>query len=408
MELRFSVLLVSLTCAFVSGQSPSLFRSAQMRLEFDVKEEVPVGSFVGRVPTKPGFTYRFNEDVPQFRINGTSGEIRTGMIIDREALPDNSFNLVVLSSVPIYPVEVKIRVVDVNDHIPTFPEPVVRVTFSESSTPGTRIFLDPAEDPDSAPNNVNSEYRILDGNEENHFRLSVSSNPSGEAPFLYLETTGKLDRESKPVYILNVSASDGGSPPKVGFLSVLVEVVDTNDNPPIFDHSDYVVSLNESVSFGSTVLQVMATDSDEGDNAKITYYLAETETQFSVNPETGVISTAQPMLNCQQNCPQKTTSCPKSCVFTVFARDHGVPRQDGRTYVTVNLLDANDHDPVIKFRYFPDTASAASVDENAANGSVVAAISTQDLDEGKRNFTRPFYTIISPKIQPKLSSKIVT
>jgi len=234
-----------------------------------------------------------------------------------------------------------------------------------------------------APNAVTSDYKIVDGNEDSHFRLSVSTNPSGEAPFLSLETTGKLDRESKSFYQLNISAQDNGLPPKVGFVLVEVEVLDSNDNPPIFDHSDYVVSLNESVPCGTPVLQVMATDNDEGDNARVTYYLAETESQFTVDPETGDISTAQSSLNCQQNCPQKQPSCPKSCVFTVFARDHGVPRQDGRTYVTVNLLDANDHDPVIKFRYFPDTASAASVDENAQNGSVVAAISTLDQDEGK-------------------------
>lgn len=146
------------------------------------------------------------------------------------------------------------------------------------------------------------------------------------------------------------------------------------------------MSLNESVLPGSPVLQVMASDNDLGDNSKITYYLSDTETQFTVDPETGVITTTE-LISCpQQNCPtngaSKPTSCPKSCVFTVFARDHGSPRQDGRTYVTVNLVDTNDHVPQIRFQYFPPTGSYATVDENAVNGSVVAAVSVEDMDEG--------------------------
>lgn len=145
------------------------------------------------------------------------------------------------------------------------------------------------------------------------------------------------------------------------------------------------MSLNESVVPGTPVLQVMASDNDLGDNSKITYYLSDTETQFTVDPETGVITTTE-LLSCtQQNCPTFTAkpgSCPKSCVFTVFARDHGSPRQDGRTYVTVNLVDTNDHAPQIRFQYFPPTGTYATVDENAANGSVVAAVSVEDMDEG--------------------------
>lgn len=129
----------------------------------------------------------------------------------------------------------------------------------------------------------------------------------------------------------------------------------------------------------------MASDNDLGDNSKITYYLSDTEQQFTVDPETGVISTTLKLSCPHQNCPTFSrggSNCPKSCVFTVFARDHGSPRQDGRTYVTVNLVDTNDHDPVIRFQYFPLTGSYATVDENALNGSVVAAVSVVDMDEG--------------------------
>jgi hypothetical protein len=368
-------------------------RAVDTRVQLEILEGQPKGTVVGEIPIKPGFTYRFNEPPKEFTMNSTTGEIRTTTVLDREALSNDRYDLVVLSSQPTYPIEVRIVVVDVNDYAPEFPEPSIAVSFSESAAGGTRLLLDSATDRDAGLNGVTDDYRIVAGNRDDKFRLVVTANPSGESSYLHLETTGKLDRETRAYYQLNISARDGGTPTGFGYLQVNVTILDVNDNPPIFDHSDYNVSLNESVPPGTKVLQVMATDNDVGDNAKITYYLADTERKFSVDPETGVISTSEPLDCPHQNCLQVHQSkpgggCPKSCVFTVYARDHGSPRQDGRTYVTVNLVDANDHDPVIKFGYFPDTVGYATVDENAAIDSVVAAVSVIDLDEGLNGETR--------------------
>ncbi|KAL3265830.1 hypothetical protein HHI36_010026 [Cryptolaemus montrouzieri] len=357
-------------------------RAVDTRVTLEIAEGQPKNTIVGRIPIKPGFTYRFNEPPKEFTLNSITGEIRTNTILDREVLSNDRYDLVVLSSQPTYPIEVRIVVLDINDNSPEFPESVIAISFSESAVAGTRLLLDAASDKDSGVNGVSDDYRIVAGNKDNKFKLVVTANPSGDTSYLHIETTGKLDREIQGFYMLNISAKDGGKPMRYGFLQVNVTILDVNDNPPIFAHSDYIVSLNESVPPGTWVLSVMATDNDLADNAKITYYLSDTETQFAVDPETGSISTTE-VLECpQQNCPQVSKSCPKSCVFTVFARDHGIPRQVGRTYVTVNLLDANDHDPIIRFRYFPATAGFATVDENAVNGSVVAAVSVADPDEG--------------------------
>lgn len=360
-------------------------RAIDTRVEFAIEEGQPADTLVGTIPTKPNFRYRFNEEPREFRLNATTGEIRTVGELDREALRSEKFDLVILSSQPTYPIEVRIVVIDINDNAPVFPEPAISISFSESVNSGTRVILDTASDGDAGENDVTTNYKIIGGNEDGKFKLVVTTNPSGETPYLHMETTGQLDREFKSNYQLNISAEDGGSPKLYGYLLVNVAILDVNDNPPIFAHSDYNVSLNESVPPGTTVLQVMASDSDDGDNARITYFLPDDQTQFEVDKETGVISTLD-SLSCQQECSQPT-NCSKSCVFTVFARDHGSPQQNGRTYVTVNLLDANDHDPIIKFRYFPPTAEHATVDENAQNGSVVAAVSVVDVDEGANRDT---------------------
>lgn len=366
-------------------------RAVDTSADFEVFEGQPRGTLVGFIPTKPKFTYRFNEPPREFTLDQVTGEVKTNVVLDREGARSH-FDLVVLSSQPTYPIEVRIKVLDINDNSPEFPEPSIAVSFSESAVAGTRLLLDAATDADIAENGITDKYEIVAGNVDNKFRLVTTTNPSGDTSYLHLETTGNLDRESRGRYQINISASDGGSPPRQGFLQVNVTILDVNDNPPIFDHSDYSVTLNETVKPGTPVLQVMASDNDLGDNSKLTYYLAETEHQFTVDPETGVISTTERL-----NCPQQTNELTrgalgkvhkhKSCVFTVFARDHGSPRQDGRTYVTVNLLDTNDHDPIIRFQYFPPAGSVATVDENASNGTVVAAVSVIDSDDGLNGMT---------------------
>ncbi|XP_074100856.1 cadherin-related tumor suppressor fat [Cotesia typhae] len=360
-------------------------RAVDTRVQLSINEGEPEGTLVGTIPVQQNFTYRFNEPPQEFTLDPESGQIRTSKVLDRESLPTDKFDLVVLSSQPTHPIEVRIHVLDVNDNNPEFPESSIAVSFSESASAGTKLLLDAATDKDTAENGVADDYFIVDGNTDGKFRLDVTGNPSGESSYLHLETTGKLDREQVEFYSLNVCARDRGKPPRLGYLVVNVTVLDVNDNPPIFQQSDYVVALNESVPVGTTVLTVKATDKDTDDNSKLTYYLPDSEGQFTIDPETGTIKTAEP-LECphQQSCSNSKPggSCPKSCVITVFARDHGSPRQDGRTYVTVNLLDANDHDPEIKFSYFPATVGFATVDENAAKDSLVAAVGVVDNDEG--------------------------
>lgn len=209
---------------YLSAQMQS--RAVDMRVQLEVFEGEPKGTVVGYIPTKTGFTYRFNEPPREFTLDPNTGEIKTNTILDREMIRDR-YDLVVLSSQPTYPIEVRITVLDINDNAPEFPEPSIAISFSESAASGTRLLLDAAADRDIGNNSVTDDYRIVDGNHDNKFRLAVTTNPSGDVSYLHLETTGELDRETCGFYILNVSARDGGNPPKNGYLQVNVTVVST-------------------------------------------------------------------------------------------------------------------------------------------------------------------------------------
>ena len=65
---------------------------------------------VGSIPTKPGFTYRFNTEEDLFSLDAISGVITTKGRIDRESANVGrlgQFDLIVLSSSPTYPIEVR-------------------------------------------------------------------------------------------------------------------------------------------------------------------------------------------------------------------------------------------------------------------------------------------------------------
>ena len=61
-------------------------RAVDTRVQFEVLEGEARGQIVGYIPTKPGFTYRFNEPPREFTLDANTGEIKTNAILDREIL----------------------------------------------------------------------------------------------------------------------------------------------------------------------------------------------------------------------------------------------------------------------------------------------------------------------------------
>ena len=55
----------------------------------------------------------------------------------------------------------------------------------------------------------------------------------------------------------------GGQPSLVSYAQVIVNVTDTNDNPPIFSPGSYAAEIEENMKIGSSILTVTATDADE-------------------------------------------------------------------------------------------------------------------------------------------------
>lgn len=72
-------------------------------------------------------------------------------------------------------------------------------------------------------------------------------------------------------YILVVQATDGGTPALSSTVTVYCNVVDINDNAPIFEAGPRSAELMENATIGSVVLTTSATDLDSGDNGHVVY-----------------------------------------------------------------------------------------------------------------------------------------
>lgn len=99
-----------------------------------------------------------------------------------------------------------------------------------------------------------------------------------------------LDREVQPSYQITVRASDQGSPLLLSSLvNVTITVLDINDNPPVFERRDQLVSIPEDAGVGTKVLTVYAASKDIGTNAEITYSIrsGNEHGKFHIHPLTG-------------------------------------------------------------------------------------------------------------------------
>lgn len=107
-------------------------------------------------------------------------------------------------------------------------------------------------------------------------------------------TCTALDRELVAFYNLTVTATDRGSPPLSSQTTILVTVLDDNDNTPVFSQPVYTVSLPENSPPGTALLTVTASDSDIGLNALVIYSLAPPSLgHFGINETTGTIFTIE-------------------------------------------------------------------------------------------------------------------
>ncbi|KAM6088537.1 PREDICTED: desmoglein-1-like [Chlamydotis macqueenii] len=198
-----------------------------------------------------------------FVVNPRTGEINITSIVDREVTPVFVIRCFAKHSVTGVdlepPLELRVRVLDINDNPPIFAQTVFTGSVEESSMDNTLVMKIIATDADE-PNHLNSKIA---------FKIE-SQEPSGPPMFIMNKYTGELhlanylDREQHSSYTLVVKASDrdGAADGISSLCSCNVKVIDVNDNFPTLAQSSFSVSISEN-SLSSELLRIQALDADE-------------------------------------------------------------------------------------------------------------------------------------------------
>ncbi|XP_023096299.2 cadherin-23 isoform X3 [Felis catus] len=309
-----------------------------------------------------------------FAVNINTGSVMVKSPLNRELVATYEVTLSVIDnasdlperSVSVPNAKLTVNILDVNDNTPQFkPFGITYYTerILEGATPGTTLIAVAAVDPDKGLNGLIT-YTLLDLTPPGYVQLEDSS--AGK-----VIANRTVDYEEVHWLNFTVRASDNGSPPRAAEIPVYLEIVDINDNNPIFDQPSYQEAVFEDVPVGTVILTVTATDADSGNFALLEYSLGDGEGKFAINPATGDIYVLSSLDREKKD----------HYILTALAKDNpgdiASNRRENSVQVVIQVLDVNDCRP-----QFSKPQFSTSVYENEPAGTSVITMMATDQDEG--------------------------
>ncbi|XP_066435289.1 cadherin-18 [Eleutherodactylus coqui] len=233
-----------------------------------------------------------------FVIDDTTGDIHATKSLDREQKSHYVLHAQAIDRRTNKPLEPEsefiIKVQDINDNAPEFPDGPYIVTVPEMSDIGTSVIQVTATDGDDPTygNSARVVYSILQG--QPYFSVDPKTGVIRTA-------LPNMDREAREHYSVVIQAKDMAG--QVGGLSgsttINVTLIDVNDNPPRFPQKHYQLYVPESAQVGSAVGKIKANDADIGLNADIRYSIINGDGVFAISTDRetreGILSLKKPL-----------------------------------------------------------------------------------------------------------------
>lgn len=88
--------------------------------------------------------------------------------------------------------------------------------------------------------------------------------------------------EGRKIFTLVIRAADQGNPSKYSEQTFTVNVLDVNDNTPIFGAFSYTETVSENLDVNLRVITVAATDKDSTTNGMIEYTIESANEYFQI------------------------------------------------------------------------------------------------------------------------------
>ncbi|XP_062250299.1 protocadherin gamma-A11-like isoform X24 [Platichthys flesus] len=341
-------------------------------LSYSSPEEMKRGTVIGNVAKDLGIDIRtlssrqtrvdFGGNRKRYcDINLNAGDLITTERIDRESLcgkkPSCVLKVDLVLENPLELHRVSLHIQDINDNSPQFNDNLIEMEISESAEKGNRFSIEEAHDADIGQNAV-QRYNLQ---KNDNFILAVDNNK------VELVLENKLDREKQNEINLLLTALDGGSPQRSGTVVIHVTVLDANDNAPVFSQAVYEASLPENSPPDTVVINVSATDADEGVNGDVTYQFGHVSdddiNMFSIDSKTGEIRVTGVIDFEERSSFEMRVKAKDGLGLTSYAK------------VMIDVTDVNDNAPVIYLKSLTNP-----IPENVSPGLEVGIINVQDAD----------------------------
>ncbi|KAF7259682.1 hypothetical protein EG68_03033 [Paragonimus skrjabini miyazakii] len=216
--------------------------------------------------------------------------------------------------------------------------------------------------------------------DSNTNRISYTLDKVGEQFFRVDPITGALyskfhfDREETAEIRFNVTATDGGSPPRNSSVSVVVSILDRNDNAPKFVKDLFEIELREDLLINTTIFNFAATDIDLGVNAELVYHLEDlqgvAQRNFQLDVRNATLWLRSPLDREKED----------RYTFKIYSTDGGYPKQSSFCTVHIRVLDVNDNAP--KFIYPTQNNHTIFASVFTTPGVPLVKLTAVDPDEG--------------------------
>ncbi|KAL0125361.1 hypothetical protein PUN28_004475 [Cardiocondyla obscurior] len=249
------------------------------------------------------FALKLQNNNGTFEINPTVAErtadfilmVRDNALIDYEMHESLSFKIIAQEVGPATNLSATAAVVifirDVNDNPPVFDEESYEVTLAENVTAGTRVIQVHATDKDTGLFG-SIRYTEITGRGSDAFAID------SDTGLITVAMGSSLDREMAAQLQLTINARDENGKGNTGTVPLIVNLLDVNDNAPIFEREVYEFTLNSDLTNFSTAAFIKATDADaEPPNNEIRYELihGNYENKFYLNEITGELILRSPI-----------------------------------------------------------------------------------------------------------------
>ena len=340
----FSSIIVRVRVNNVNDNPPEFTRLyLPISLARDSKKDTVIATVQATDKDSTDISYRFSQQSDLFGVNNSTGDITLLRTITFDDIKNYRFFMIASDSTfESDRATIEIKIYPDNMHEPEFLAFPKNVTFRENEDAESLVY-----DVDATDKDKNLPFEVIDNRPESdnfgkvsyHLLNTTAKDYFSISPdFGQIRNTKVIDREIHSSFELLVEIRDGGSPPRIAVESMIVDILDENDEDPVFDISTFVFSISENSQIGSSITTIRAKDGDAGSNAQLEYAIASgnVENKFKINENSGLITVNGSLKDISQ----------QVYVLEIFVKDATNNPRTNAVNITINVIKVNGETPI--------------------------------------------------------------